>query len=109
MVRTSDILKSGVLIVGEQAAEVLLLERMLRSAGYTSVASTSNPREVAALHRQHPYGLALLIGPSRIEPGALLPVIEIDKPFDRVAVLTRVRDALEAGSQGTTAGRPVPR
>jgi CheY-like chemotaxis protein len=109
MVRTSDILKSGVLIVGEAAADLMLVERMLRSAGYKSVASTRKPRAVAALHRRRPYGLAVLIRPNKIEPDASLPVLEIGKPFDRVAVLTRVRDALKAGLLRTTVGTPIPR
>ena len=60
MVRTFDILNADVLIVDDEAAEVVLLERMLSSAGYTSVASTTDPLEVCALHRQHRYDLILL-------------------------------------------------
>ena len=60
MVRTFDILSAKVLIVDDQQAHVLLLERMLRGAGYTSVESTMNPREVCELHRQNRYVLILL-------------------------------------------------
>jgi CheY-like chemotaxis protein len=60
MVRTYDILSAKVLIVDDQEAHVLLLERMLRGAGYTSVESTMNPREVCELHRQNRYVLILL-------------------------------------------------
>jgi CheY-like chemotaxis protein len=60
MVRTFNILSAKVLIVDDQEAHVLLLERMLRGAGYTSVESTMNPREVCELHRQNRYVLILL-------------------------------------------------
>jgi CheY-like chemotaxis protein len=54
------ILSARILIVDDQEANVLLLERLLREAGYAHVASTMNPREVLALHRQHRYDLILL-------------------------------------------------
>lgn len=60
MVASSDILNARVLIVDDQAAGVLLLERMLRGAGYTAVTSTRNPFEVGELHRTHHYDLILL-------------------------------------------------
>lgn len=132
MVRTSDILKADVLIVDDEPADVLLLERMLRSAGYTCVASTTDALRVCELHRQNRYGLILLDldmpgmsghevidGLSEIEAdigaGGPLPVLaiaaqagdttralragvreSISRPFDRVGVLTRVRDMLKA-------------
>lgn len=55
-----DILNARVLIVDDQAANVKLLERLLAEAGYANVASTTEPREVSALHRQHGYDLILL-------------------------------------------------
>jgi len=60
MVRTFDILNARVLIVDDQESHVLLLERILRDAGYTSVASTMNPSEVCELHRQNRYAAILL-------------------------------------------------
>src|SRR6185503_4417665 len=60
MVSSSDILNAGILVVDDQDANVLLLERMLRGAGYTSMASTMNPREVCELHRKNHYSLILL-------------------------------------------------
>lgn len=54
------ILASSILIVDDQAAHVLLLERLLQDAGYTNVSSTQEPREVGALHRKHRYDLILL-------------------------------------------------
>ena len=55
-----EILSARILIVDDQEANVRLLEQMLREAGYTSVASTMDPREVFALHRKHAYDLILL-------------------------------------------------
>ena len=55
-----EILNARILIVDDQEANVRLLEQMLREAGYTSVASTMDPREVFALHRKHAYDLILL-------------------------------------------------
>jgi CheY-like chemotaxis protein len=60
MVRTFDILSAKVLIVDDQQAHVLLLERMLRGAGYTCVQSTTDPREVYDLHREHHFAVILL-------------------------------------------------
>jgi len=60
MVTESDILNASILIVDDQAANVSLLERLLREAGYTCLASTMNPREVCALHRENRYDLILL-------------------------------------------------
>ena len=54
------ILQSSILIVDDQAAHVHLLERLLRDAGYVNVNSTLDPRQVSALHREHPYDLILL-------------------------------------------------
>jgi len=55
-----DILNASILIVDDQAANVLLLEQLLESTGYTHVSSTMDPLEVVALHAQHRYDLILL-------------------------------------------------
>jgi adenylate cyclase len=60
MINSSDILQSKILIVDDQAANILLLERMLRGAGYASVTSTMDPTEVTALHSKNRYDLILL-------------------------------------------------
>jgi CheY-like chemotaxis protein len=60
MLSASDILNAGILIVDDQEANVLLLERLLLEAGYANVSSTTTPRDVAALHRQYCYDLILL-------------------------------------------------
>ena len=60
MISSSDILKASILIVDDQQADVSLLERALRGAGFTSIASTMNPGEVCELHRKNHYALILL-------------------------------------------------
>jgi adenylate cyclase len=56
----ADIFKAKVLIVDDQEANVLLLERVLGGAGYVSVTSTREPHAVCELHRQNRYDLILL-------------------------------------------------
>ena len=60
MVTSSAILNASILIVDDVPANVELLERMLQLAGYTSVASTTNPLDVCGLHRENQYDLILL-------------------------------------------------
>jgi diguanylate cyclase (GGDEF)-like protein len=56
----ADILHAGILIVDDQEANVLLLEEILKSAGYTCITSTMDPHAVCALHRDHHFDLILL-------------------------------------------------
>ncbi|HVS30793.1 MAG TPA: response regulator [Thermoanaerobaculia bacterium] len=49
-----------ILIVDDTISNVRLLEHTLRRGGYTGVSSTSDPREVASLHRDNAYDLILL-------------------------------------------------
>ena len=90
MISSADILNARILIVDDQEANVLLLERMLRGAGYASVASTMDPSEVCELHRKNRYDLILLDlqmpgmdgfqvmeGLKEIEPDGYLPVLVI--------------------------------
>lgn len=60
MIHPTDFLEAKILIVDDLEANVRLLERTLSRAGYTSVSSTRNPREVFALHCDHQYDLILL-------------------------------------------------
>jgi PAS domain S-box-containing protein len=60
MIPAHEILNASILIVDDQAANVQLLERLLREAGYANVASTMQPTEVAGLHRHYAYDLILL-------------------------------------------------
>lgn len=90
MISSSDIFHGKILIVDDLQANVLLLERMLRGAGYVSVTSTMNPFEVYELHRKNSYDLILLdlLMPGldgfqvmerlkEIEPDGYLPVLII--------------------------------
>jgi uncharacterized membrane protein len=60
MISSSDILHGKILIVDDQEANVLLIERMLRGAGYTAVTSTMNPYKVGELYHTNRYDLILL-------------------------------------------------
>lgn len=51
---------SDILIVDDQAANVQLLELMLRDAGYRHITVTQDPHRVCELHRIHGYDLILL-------------------------------------------------
>jgi magnesium transporter len=106
MVSAADILHARILIVDDQQANVLLLERLLRGAGYDSVTSTMNPGEVCELHRKHRYDLIMLDllmrgmdgfevmeGMKEIEPEGYLPVLVITAHPDH-----KLR-ALQAGAK----------
>jgi two-component system cell cycle response regulator len=60
LVNPADILNAGILVVDDKEANIRLLERILRGAGYVSVTSTTDPNEVRELHRRNRYGLILL-------------------------------------------------
>jgi adenylate cyclase len=60
VIEASDVLAGKVLVVDDQQANVLLLERMLRGAGYSAVESTRDPDLVCDLHRTNGYALILL-------------------------------------------------
>ena len=60
MIHPADILQGSILIVDDQRCDVVLLESLLRGAGYARVSSTMDPRSVGALHREHHYDLILL-------------------------------------------------
>ena len=60
MVDPSDILRGKILIVDDQAANIALLDQMLRRAGYVSVSSTTNSEKVCELHLVNRYDLILL-------------------------------------------------
>jgi diguanylate cyclase (GGDEF)-like protein/PAS domain S-box-containing protein len=56
----AEVLDAKILVVDDQVANVKLLEYMLASAGYTSVSSVTDPREVVGLYRKNRYDAVLL-------------------------------------------------
>jgi PAS domain S-box-containing protein len=60
MISNIDIPRARILIVDDQEVNISLLQQMLREAGYDNVDSTTDPREVFALHCEHRYDLILL-------------------------------------------------
>src|SRR5664280_1826156 len=106
MISSVDIRHGKVLIVDDQEDSVLLLERMLRGAGYVSVTSTTDPGEVSELHLKNRYDLILLDlqmpgmdgfqvmeSLKEIETGGYLPVLVITAQPDH-----KMR-ALKAGAK----------
>src|SRR5476649_2013558 len=90
MLQATEILNASILVVDDQEANVMLLEQMLRNAGYRHISSTMDPQAVRALHQQHRYDLILLDlqmpemdgfevmeGLRDIEAGSYLPVLVI--------------------------------
>jgi adenylate cyclase len=60
MISPTDILRGKILVVDDQEANVLLLEQMLRGAGYSSITSTMDSGKVCELHLINHYDLILL-------------------------------------------------
>jgi PAS domain S-box-containing protein len=60
MLEANEILNASILIVDDQEPNVLLLEKMLRLAGYSRITSTMDPQTVCALYAEHHYDLILL-------------------------------------------------
>lgn len=60
MTKESDIFNADILVVDDMEFNINLLDHILRNAGYTSIASTIDPKEVCELHRKNHYGLILL-------------------------------------------------
>lgn len=60
MIKPAEILNARILIVDDQQANVMLLEKMLHNAGYTQVATTMEPQSVCPMHLEHRYDLILL-------------------------------------------------
>lgn len=90
MLDPAAILGANILVVDDQPANVLLLERMLATAGYTNVTSTRDPLTVGDLHRTNRYdlilldlqmpvmdGFAVMEELKQMEPDGILPVLVI--------------------------------
>ena len=106
MASSAEILNARILIVDDQEANVRLLERMLRAAGYVSIETTTDPAGVCALYRSSRHDLILLDlqmpgmdgfqvmeGLKELEPEGYLPVLVITAQPDQ-----KLR-ALKAGAK----------
>jgi PAS domain S-box-containing protein len=60
MISEQEIHNASILIVDDHAANVQLLEQMLRDDAYVHIASTTDPAAVCELHLKHHYDLILL-------------------------------------------------
>lgn len=60
MLDATEILNASILIVDDQEANVMLLEQVLRNAGYLRITATMDPYAVYPLHLAHRYDLILL-------------------------------------------------
>lgn len=60
MLEQSELLDARILVVDDQASNVMLLEQMLANAGYRQVSSTMDPQTVCALHAEKDFDLILL-------------------------------------------------
>lgn len=96
-----------ILIVDDQRSNVRLLEQTLRRAGFTEVMATVEPREVAALHREHRYDLILLdLQMPEMDGFAVLEQLQEIRKSDRVTILVISADpaqmpaALRDGADG---------
>lgn len=88
MMTIANIHQARILIVDDQKANILLLDRMLRNEGYAFVASTTDPAEVCRIHQLNQYdlilldlampgmdGFAVMEGLKQIEADGYLPVL----------------------------------
>lgn len=60
MIKAIEISGASILIVDDQETNVQLLTQLLTEAGYTRLTSTTEPTDVAMLHRENQYDLILL-------------------------------------------------
>src|SRR4051812_40911949 len=99
-VTRADVLGARILIVDDREANVLLLDRILRGAGYTAVTSTSDSAGVGSLHRAQPYDLILLDlempGIDGFQVMEELKQVEIDGYLPVLAITAEPRHKLRA-------------
>jgi diguanylate cyclase (GGDEF)-like protein len=105
-VSAANILNANILIVDDLEANVQLLEKMLRTAGYSRITSTRYPHAVCALHRANHNdlifldlrmhgmdGFQVMEGLKEIESDGYLPVLAV------TAQPTHKLRALQAGAK----------
>ncbi|MBI4382508.1 MAG: response regulator [Nitrospinae bacterium] len=107
MLKMTESANVKILIVDDEPQNVMLLEEVLKQAGYSSLRSATDPREVPAIYRDFQPDLALLDlnmpymdgfqvmeEIRKFEPGSYLPVLILTARTDRA---TRLK-ALNAGA-----------
>ncbi len=108
IISDEDLKKARILIVDDQAANVLLLQQFLKQRGFTQVKSTEDSRQAAALYREFDPDLVLLdLNMPHLDGFAVMQQLrEIEKDnYVPVMVLTAQTDqenrlkALEAGAK----------
>lgn len=80
-----------ILVVDDEAVNIKLLERILKTSGYTAVISTQDPRQVLALQQAHQCDLILLdINMPHMDGYAVMAQLksEISEPLPPILVLT---------------------
>jgi len=106
MISQTDIRRARILVVDDEPVNVQLLEFLLKTSGYEQVQSTTDPRQVPALHLQYRFDLIILDLQMPHMDG--FQVMEALKPMEReswlpVLVVTAEPDkklaALEAGAR----------
>jgi len=107
MIDRTEVLAGKVLIADDQPANVLLLERLLRGAGYRCVESTMDPRGVSELHRKNRYDLILLdLHMPGLDGFRVLQALKLVDPDGYLSVLVMTahpgheEHALLAGAKG---------
>ena len=113
MITPADVRRARVLVVDDQPVNVQLLEYLLKTTGYENVHSTTDPRQVVALHLKYRFDLIIL---DLHMPGMDgFQVMEALKPLESeswlpVLVVTAEPDkklaALEAGARDFI-GKPL--
>ena len=102
-----ELLTARILVVDDQPVNVKLLEKILGTAGYSNVVSTTDSREAASLFQQSPTDLVLLDLNMPHKDGfeVLAEIRALEKDYPPVIVLTALKDvdsrvqALESGAR----------
>jgi PAS domain S-box-containing protein len=88
MIDLTEIHGASILIVDDLPANVLLLETMLRGAGYRNLSSTMDPLAVTELHRTQQFDLILLdLNMPRMDGFEVMEALRANEPDDYLPVL----------------------